>query len=537
MLALGIRYLNGFAAATSVEDRSRPEWPPHPARVFMALAAAHFQSGADPDERSALCWLERLERGGETAAPFIVAPDERARAVVKHYVPINDKNDGYTIKNKKIVVFPEVAQIAIRRERQDRVFARAWVENEIVYLYWPDAEPDDTVRDAFARLCAKVARIGHSSSLVQMWVAEPAELPELTWVPDEQRATIRLRITVPGTLEYLEQQFNAAKVEDFAALRVAEADPSDKKAQREAQRRLKAEYPNGAPPRRRPNLSIYHGYARPAPDRSEQAPGSLFSPHLITFALQPIETPYRHLDLQSVLAAGQRWREALLANSDDAAPAIRSVLSGHDADGAPLKDAHLAFLPLAFVAHEHADGHLLGIAVTLPSEFQGEHRREVLRILSRVSELKLGRLGRWRLEHLTAARPPINLRGETWTAYPDGTTHWATVTPIAFDQHPKVTDRAAYEREVAAMIAECCRRIDLPKPREVIVTAVSAHHGAPPAHSFPRLQRKDGTQRRHCHAILVFAEPVCGPVLLGAGRFRGYGVCRPLLAGIGSGSQ
>jgi CRISPR-associated protein Csb2 len=342
---------------------------------------------------------------------------------------------------------------------------------------------------------------------------------------------------VPGTLEYLEQQFNAAKVEDFAALQVAKADTSDKKAQREAKRGLEAEYPNGPPPRRRPNLSIYHGYAPPVPDRLVQTLGSVFSPHLITCALQPIETPYRHLDLQSVLAAGQRWREALLANSDDAAPAIRSVLSGHDADGAPLKDAHLAFLPLAFVAHEHADGHLLGIAVTLPSEFQGEHRREVLRILSRVSELKLGRLGRWRLEHLTAARPPINLRGETWTAYPDGTTHWATVTPIAFDQHPKVTDRAAYEREVAVMIAECCRRIDLPKPREVIVTAVSAHHGAPPAHSFPRLQRKDGTQRRHCHAILVFAEPVCGPVLLGAGRFRGYGVCRPLLAGIGSGSQ
>ena len=30
------------------------------------------------------------------------------------------------------------------------------------------------------------------------------------------------------------------------------------------------------------------------------------------------------------------------------------------------------------------------------------------------------------------------------------------------------------------------------------------------------------------HAILVFDEPMRGPVLIGAGRFRGYGVCRAL---------
>ena len=78
------------------------------------------------------------------------------------------------------------------------------------------------------------------------------------------------------------------------------------------------------------------------------------------------------------------------------------------------------------------------------------------------------------------------------------------------------------------MIGECCTRIGLPAPREVVVIGVSAHLGAPPAHEFPRLRRKDGSQRRHSHAILIFDEPVCGPMLLGAGRYRGYGVCRPI---------
>jgi len=62
----------------------------------------------------------------------------------------------------------------------------------------------------------------------------------------------------------------------------------------------------------------------------------------------------------------------------------------------------------------------------------------------------------------------------------------------------------------------------------VIITPVSPHLGVPPAHAFPMLQRKDGSPRWHTHAILVFDEPVCGRVLIGAGRFRGYGVCRTM---------
>jgi CRISPR-associated protein Csb2 len=78
------------------------------------------------------------------------------------------------------------------------------------------------------------------------------------------------------------------------------------------------------------------------------------------------------------------------------------------------------------------------------------------------------------------------------------------------------------------MIIAGCKRIGLPHPREVIVTPVSSHLGAPPAHAFPRLRRKDGSERRHTHAILLFDIAVRGPVIIGAGRYRGYGLCRPM---------
>jgi CRISPR-associated protein Csb2 len=145
--------------------------------------------------------------------------------------------------------------------------------------------------------------------------------------------------------------------------------------------------------------------------------------------------------------------------------------------------------------------------------------------------LKLGRLGNWRIDSIAAQRPLVNLLPETWTRYPHGATHWATVTPIAFDQHAKAKDKGVYQTEIAATIRLACQRACLCEPREVIVTAVSAHLGAPAAHLFPRLLRKDGSQRRHSHAILIFAEPVCGPMLLGAGRYRGYGLCRPMTSG------
>jgi CRISPR-associated protein Csb2 len=64
-----------------------------------------------------------------------------------------------------------------------------------------------------------------------------------------------------------------------------------------------------------------------------------------------------------------------------------------------------------------------------------------------------------------------------------------------------------------------------------VAAPVSMFIGCPTARSFPNLQRKAGGNIRHTHAIITFKEPVIGPVLLGAGRYRGYGLCRPQCSG------
>jgi CRISPR-associated protein Csb2 len=525
MLAIGIRYLQDIAVGSHGEH-GRVEWPPHPARVFMAMVAAHYQTGAVAAERAALRWLEELPD-----PPEIHAPDMEPCGVVTQYVPVNDDTSQFYFKQGKPTFFQEISGTSFRRNRQERTFARASLASDTVVLHWPDAEPTPEAREALMVLCGKVTRVGHSTSLVQMWLADavPADLQR--WVVDEKRSTHLLRVPKAGTLAELDRAFNSEGVARYESLLLAIEDAPTKKDVTTAKKELTIAFPAGEPPHHRPQISTYAGYAKA--DEISETPlvaGSEFSPHLAIFTLERENGPYRQLDLACTLALTDRWREALASHANDLSAEAQNVLTGHSRGGAPLQTAHAAFLPLGFVGHPHANGLLSGVALALPESVSGELRSEVFRAAARVAGegLKLGRLGAWKLNPSTTARPLETLRAATWTAYPDGATHWSTVTPIAYDHHPKAKEKGEYLGEVAAMIIAGCKRIGLPHPREVIVTPVSSHLGAPPAHAFPRLRRKDGSERRHTHAILLFDIAVRGPVIIGAGRYRGYGLCRPM---------
>ena len=98
------------------------------------------------------------------------------------------------------------------------------------------------------------------------------------------------------------------------------------------------------------------------------------------------------------------------------------------------------------------------------------------------------------------------------------------------DRLPK-SDRAkdpvAWRQEVAGIIATSCENIGLPAPVAVRVEKTPFFFGSlramPGQGGFPQLRK--GTFQ--VHAAIVFDRPVMGPLLLGAGRFRGYGLMRP----------
>jgi CRISPR-associated protein Csb2 len=477
VLALGIRYLTGYAVATDPASRQRPEWPPHPARVFMAMAAAYFETGQDPTEAEALQWLETLDE------PLIHAAEADERTVVITYVPVNDKPTGNGMLQ---------SVTGLTRNKQPRGFPCVRPHDETVYLVWPNVEANGH-RAALERVCSKVTRIGHPASLVQMWVTDriPEDSLHKRWEPDDKEGEIRLRVFGAGSLRNLEQTYQAWH-----------------------QRGARAPAPllNG----------LQKGYWRPRIDK-ESIAGTVWDPYLIVRRLEPMESRHWRLDLVSTLQVTAAMHKAAIEKVRDLVP---EFISGHRPDGSPTDQPHLAYLPLAFVGPEHATGHLMGLAFAVPIGLKRDERQQALAAVGQVDELMIGPLGRWRLRPDDQGK--ANLRPEVWTGGDGGATQWATVTPIAFDKHAKAKDRAEREKELADMIKTGCQRIGLPEPVQVIVTAVSTHLGTPAAHEFPRLLRKDGSERRHAHVILIFDSPVRGPIVVGAGRYRGYGFFRPL---------
>lgn len=519
MLTLHIRYLTGRVWAAEASDREAVEWPPHPARVFMALAAAHFETGGDAGERKALEWLEGLPAPRIHASDTTRTDGHIGRYAVTHYVPIGDDAVG---KKPGLLQSPP----GWPRNKQPRTFASAALADECAALCWPEAEADGHIA-ALAGLCAKVTRIGHSISLAQVWAAQSPPGKEASFVPAEEPA-VMLRVPGEGLLAELERRYNGAGAERWGELKVAEMNGATEKEQAAARKALKIEFPDGEPRPLRPVISLYAGYARPAPPPAPGAAGTAWAPAPLLFALERESGAVRALDIVATLQVTARLREALLQHLGPDAP---EALSGHKGEG-PAEAPHLAIFPLPFIGHEHADGHLLGLGLALPRGLSPAERRQLLAALRgvRAEGLKLGPLGVWRLRPADSGLPRRALLPETWTAMSKGAVRWATVTPYVCDRHSKAKDAKEYFAETAEEIAAAWRRVaaDASVEVSVDVTAVSPHLGAPPASQFPRLRRKDGSERRQTHAILTFSRPVTGPVLLGAGRFRGYGLCRPL---------
>jgi CRISPR-associated protein Csb2 len=86
--------------------------------------------------------------------------------------------------------------------------------------------------------------------------------------------------------------------------------------------------------------------------------------------------------------------------------------------------------------------------------------------------------------------------------------------------------------QAAESVKDSCERIGLPRPDKVLLHPVSMFEGVPHSNEFPFLTRKkDGGRMQHAHTVILFGEKVEGPVVVGAGRYRGYGLCRPVPQG------
>lgn len=514
MLCLGIEFLTGYYVATHPSARDKTEWPPHPARVFMAMTAAYFETGEDPADKIAIDFLETLR-----SHPTIVASHAEERSPVTHFVPVNDDLD-----QKK----PSLPDFHLRKPRE---FPRVRPDDPSVYFYWQNVTADSTVTEALQSICGKVTRIGHSSSLVRMWLTENPPVSEMhnRWIPDEIMPEKQLRTITPGSLDELRRLYRADDMAEFdhldAVVRKAKG-----KEKKEAKEKLVTRFGEIRPQPVRPEFQVTTGYSIARPSIKTLA-HSIWSDRLLIFGLRPLEDRHRRMDILSSQALVNGLRRAMLKIAGEYGP-IPEYVSGHrsDANGSPSESPHCAIMPLPFVGREHADGHILGVALAMPGSSSAADRRLVVRLIATISKagLNLGDIGKWKL--VPGAEFPAlhNIREEVWTGGHHGAKAWSSITPVAFDEHPKSKDIDDYQNAVRDMLKKACTRIGLPEPQCIDISHVSfIKYGVPTAYQFARLARKDGSQRRQLHARIVFSTPLIGPILLGAGRYRGYGLFRP----------
>ncbi|GAB4222390.1 MAG: hypothetical protein Kow0062_19560 [Acidobacteriota bacterium] len=602
-LALAWRYLTGHAVATDVSSRDRPEWPPHPARVFMALAAAWFETEPDAGpseareqweaEGEALRWIEGL------GDPVLLAPpaDRNPRTTVTVFVPVND-DDAV----RKPSTAPIQSAPAVTRSRQPRTFPQVWVGDDPCFLQWPEVDADafERHRPALERLCAKVTRIGHSSSLVQMWVSGepvPDKQSVAAWEPTELSNDLHVRPVSNGLLAMLEERFGEAARRRAAALdeqivslqaeaRKIRGKGAGARKQEIRDRIRQLEQERAAVPARppmRPTIGVWRGYVRNAPGATgTRAVRGVFDSDMLVLALSDgpalpaaatllATAALRNAILRRVhdhLCGCSGWKQGPPAEASRCWSRIPAWVSGHESDGKPLTGGeHMAIVALPFVGRRHADGHLLGLALVFPRAVTRDERGRVLGPVlledngsPRRLELVLGRPGVVHAELRDPDDVRSTLLAETWTALegdgtePSGSRLWASATPVVLDRFPKADrcgEPAEWRAEVARLIASSCERVGLPAPAAVETGTTSwlrgcpraffkrrplrtsregcDHEGALLGDGFPFLVAgSGGAPRPQVHARVVFPVPVVGPVLLGAGRFRGYGLFRPV---------
>ena len=536
-------FLTGRFVATSHNDRRQTEWPPHPARVFSALVAAWADADErDASERAALEWLE------SQGPPAIDAPEAVSRKVVSHFVPVNDasivargayerrareiaglavrrhaelvdsageatrkvtriERDLARARDVEVLISSAgktnpgsaVAMLPEQRGKQERFFPSVTPDEARVAYLWDVVAPGE-VLDALDRLLGRVVRLGHPSSLV----------------------TCRPIASILGAS--LELGDGGISMRGVRRGQLAELERRNERHQ-------------GFKPRSLPFVDVR--YRRT--EQSMRPPEDECTPNTAGYWLMfEFSAGSRSLPATRAVELAIAMRGAVFRHAGDPIP---EELSGHTEDGRPTVAPHVAFLPVPYVGFEHSDGRLLGMAVSVPAAVSEDARRALYRAIgtwetSARAEglvLTLGGRGTVRLIRQHGPATLVSLRPGPWMS---ASRRWVSATPIALPRHPgRLRSGPASARTRAWAAAEAsvelaCEHVGLSRPMSVELSLGPILRGSRPAGRYPAFNQhvRSGSpvRRQLLHASVTFEHRVAGPLMLGAGRFLGLGLMRPV---------
>lgn len=209
--------------------------------------------------------------------------------------------------------------------------------------------------------------------------------------------------------------------------------------------------------------------------------------------------PIRQLDGQKAVRWSEALRGAIMASIAEDIPPL---VSGH------ASERHIAWAAIPDVGHKYAQGGLLGLGCWLPADISLSECGLLWEHLNQIQEVN----------GIQLVHDKDGLRGLQYSTWANPSCQWGSVTPIALDRWPK----KHYPAE--QIIVESLHRMGLPTPLSVECSNLSAFIGACPTNRYHTRKQN----RQLTHAVIRWDKPVAGPLLIGAERFFGGGLCRPI---------
>ena len=444
---------------------SRGEWPPAPSRVFAALIAADGTGDrCRVTDGAELEFLERLDPPSIHADPSPVQRPELHQELRTRHVV---RQQGKAAKGTHQEY---VARIGVPVRPGVRVSPRI---PRVFYVYEVDAPP--RIVQALQRRAARVGYLGAADSPVRVRVA--SEKPDGLTIDDEfvpdPNGDARISVPRAGHLQIWDSLYEAWCERGVDVAR--------------------SHYPA---------LRYQVAYRSPGAG-IEASNGSV-----VVWLRVPKSVSGRR-----VTAVVTQFKKAVLAQYEWIHGEPPAVLHGH---GLERRGYELArYLALPDVGFAHSRGRIHGLAVWLPPGSDPQVAERVRTAARSIRELVGG--------HLRVAVHPWDGETRPLAAHPDRWTkgrfvRWATAFPAIHERHGPLT---------LGEVARWCEHAGLPEP----VAFRSARH--PFVHGAVDLapvevHRPSRPGRPYSHVELVFAEPVAGPVVVGSGRQRGFGLCVPL---------
>lgn len=214
-----------------------------------------------------------------------------------------------------------------------------------------------------------------------------------------------------------------------------------------------------------------------------------------------------------IAALTSLFKKAVLAQYDRIFGEPPAILHGHGHARRGFEIARYLALPDAGFAHSR--GRIHGLALWLPQDCDSGIAERVGTATRSIRQLRgsglVVNVRPWAEE----ARPRA-ARPDRWEEA--SSRRWATAFPAIHERHGPLT---------LAEVARWCAHAGLPEPIAFRSDRHPLVHGGVDLAPI-EVHRPNRPGRPYSHVELVFGEPIRGPVVIGAGRQRGFGLCVPV---------